>query len=80
MFAPLLWINDDEPIYRIIYSVLAVLVIAGSMLGRIMSVDHYLTDVAAGAIISTVVMSVTYGIAFFRGYEAKPDGFIYKYL
>lgn len=80
MFAPLLWINDDEPIYRIIYSVLAVLFIACSMLGRIMSGDHYLTDVAAGAIISTVVMSVTYGIAFFRGYEAKPDGFIYKYL
>ena len=80
MFAPLLWINDDEPIYRIVYFVLAMVFIASTMLGRIMSGNHYLTDVAAGAIISTVVMSVTYEIAFHRGYTAKPKGFIDKYL
>lgn len=80
MFTPLLWIDDDEPIYRIMYFVLAAVFIMCTMLCRIMSGAHYLTDVAAGAIISVIVMAVTYGVAFRNGYAVKPQGFIDKYL
>ena len=64
LFAPLLTLNDDEPVYRVIYFILSFVFIACTMLGRLMGGHHYLTDVAAGAIISIAVMSVVCDAVF----------------
>ena len=80
MFVPLLRINDAEPVYRLVFAVLAALFIVCTMLGRMMSGAHYLTDVAFGAIISMIVIFVVGVAAFRNGYEVKPGGFIEKYL
>lgn len=80
MFVPLLRINNAEPVYRLVFAVLAALFIVCTMLGRMMSGAHYLTDVAAGAIISEAVLFAASALAFRKGYEAKPGGFCEKYL
>lgn len=81
MFAPLLVINDSEPIKRIIYYILSALFITMTLLGRMMCGAHYLTDVAAGAIISLIIASVSYDVAFEKGgYMLNPDGKINLYL